>query len=162
MEKKARSLKTWGEALGPFLKISGLSRRMQEQKLLDSWDRAVGDAIAEKTRPVRVKNRILQVQVTNSVWMQQLQFMKGLIIKKLQENMRNDFLQDIRFYVGEIAPGERKKKEIDAQGPSTALSDTERKRMAKDLAGIRDPEMQEIMLRVFSKGLAAQKKRLNE
>jgi len=162
MEKKGRSLKTWAEALGPFLKISGLSRRMQEQKLLDSWDRVVGDAIVEETRPIRVKNRILQVKVTNSVWMQQLQFMKGLIIKKIQENMGNDFLQDIRFYIGEISPGERKKKETDAAGSSKALSDTERKRIDRDLSGIRDPEMQEIMLRVYSKGLAARKKRSNE
>jgi len=159
MEKKTRSPKTWRESVGPFLKISGLSRRIQEQKLLDSWDRAVGDAIAEKARPIRVKNRVLQVKVSNSVWMQQLQFMKGLMIQKLHEYTGNDFLQDLRFYVGEIDPLEGKKEEMAAHGQSAALSDTERKRIEKDLAAIRDPEMQEIMRRVYSKALAARKKR---
>jgi len=162
MEKKVRSPQAWGEALGHFLKVSGLSRRIQEQKLLDTWDRAVGNAIAEKTRPIRVRNRILQVKVINSVWMQQLQFMKGLIVKKLQEYMGNDFLQDIRFYIGEIEPVGIKKEEKKTHEQSRGLSDAERRRIEKELAGIRDPEMQEIISRAYAKGLTAQKKRLKE
>ncbi len=113
MEKGRKSTSTLGEVLEPFFKSSGLKRRIQEKKLLDSWEKAVGVAIAERTQPIGVKNRVLQVRVSSSVWMQQLQFMKGLILQKLHEQAGNHFLQDLRFFLGEMESsvgGKKRKK----------------------------------------------------
>ena len=165
MGKGRKNPSTLGEVLGHFLKSSGLKRRIQEQKLLDSWEKAVGLAIAERTQPIGVKNRVLQVRVSSSVWMQQLQFLKGLILEKLHEQPGNHFLQDVRFFLGEIESfvgGEEKKEEEKAGRPSFGLTAKERERIEKALSGIHDSEMREILSRVYSKGMAAEKNRGNK
>lgn len=151
-----------GEVLERSLRGSGLMRRVQEQKLLDSWGEVVGEVVARKAQPIRVKNRVLQVKVSNSVWMQQLQFMKGLIIEKLHGHLGKNLLEDVRFFMGEICPDEegiRKKKKEDPQTRAAGLNEEERERIAKEVAGVRDPEMRDILSKVFLKGLAAEKNR---
>ena len=164
MGKGRKSPSTLGEVLGPFLKSSGLKRRIQEKKLLDSWEKAVGVAIAERTQPMGVKNRVLQVRVSSSVWMQQLQFMKGLILKKLCEQTGIDHLQDVRFFLGEMESlvGGGKNKEEERGRSISGLTTEERERIEKALSGIDDCEMREILSRVYSKGLAAGKNRGNK
>ncbi len=145
-----------------FLIRSGLSRRIQEQKILDSWEKAVGEIVAERTQPMRVKNQVLQVKVSNSVWMQQLQFMKEMIIQRLHEEIKNNFLRDLRFFVGEIDLSERKgkeEKEEELKRQMPGLSEVEKGRIEKEVAAIRDPEIREIIARVFSKGLTVEKNR---
>ncbi len=164
MERGRKSPSTLGEVLEPFLKSSGLKRRIQEKKLLDSWEKAVGVGIAERAQPIGVKNRVLQVRVSSSVWMQQLQFMKGLILQKLHEHTGNHFLRDLRFFLGEMesSVGGEKKKEEEWGRPSSGLTAEERERIEKALSGIHDFEMREIFSRVYSRGLAASKKRGNK
>jgi len=165
MGKGRKNPSTLGEVLGHFLKSSGLKRRIQEQKILDSWEKAVGEAVAERTQPMGVKNRVLRVRVSSSVWMQQLQFMKGLILQKLHEQTGNHSLQDLRFFLGEMesSDGEVKKKEEEkGGGPSSGLTAEERERIEKALSGIHDSEMREILSRVYSKGMAAGKNRGNK
>jgi len=165
MGKIRKNPSTLGEVLGHFLKSSGLKRRIQEQRILDSWEKAVGGAVAERTQPMGVKNRVLQVRVSSSVWMQQLQFMKGLILQKLHEQTGNHFLQDLRFFLGEMEysdGGVKKKEEGEGGGSSSGLTAEERERIEKALSGIHDSEMREILSRVFSKGMGAGKSRWNK
>jgi len=164
MRRRVRNPPSLGEVLGNFFKRTGLSRKIQEQKILNSWEKAVGEAVAERTRPVSVKNRVLRVKVTNSVWMQELQFMKELIIQKLHEQTGKNFLQDLRFFIGEIEPSgvknENKKKEgALINGQSLGLTEEERERIERALSEIADPEMREILGRIYAKGLAARKSR---
>jgi hypothetical protein len=165
MRKRAKNPPSLGEVLGNFLRRSGLTRKIQEQKILNSWDKAVGEAIAERTQPVNVKNRVLRVKVTNSVWMQELQFMKDLIIKKLHEQIGENFLQDLRFFIGEVDPSEvgaKKKKKKEGgriNGEVGGLSEAEKERIGRALAEITDPEMREILERIYAKGLSAVKRR---
>lgn len=153
-----------GEVLGEFFKRTGMNRRIQEQKVLNCWEEAVGGGVAEKTQPVSVKNRVLRVKVVNSVWMQELQFMKELIMQKIHQQIGKNILQDLRFFIGEIEPlGEKdrnnRKEGAQVDRPSLGLTDAERKRIEKALSEITDPEMSEILGRIYAKGLAAGKGR---
>ena len=160
MRKNNKKPLSVGEVLENFLSRSGLKRRVQEQKILDSWERVVGKTVAERTEPIRVQNRVLQVKVDSSVWMQQLQFMKGLIIQKFQQQMGGNFLQDLRFFIGEMKPtaeGKREEKKQGMNGPTGAIKEEERKRIEKEVERVQDPEMREIISRVFIKGQAARR-----
>jgi len=162
MRKRYSKPTQLGEVLSHFLKKSGLNRKIQEQKILDVWEKAVGEAIAERTRPMEVKNRVLKVKINNTVWMQQLQFMKGLILQKIHEQTGDQFLRDIRFFIGEIEmPGREEKKEEtrEPKGEFKGLTPAERERIEKALLGLADPEMREILSRIYSKGMAAGKNR---
>jgi len=162
MRKGAKTPPSMGEVLGEFLRRTGINRKIQEQKILNSWEEAVGEGVAERTQPIRVKNRVLQVKVANSVWMQELQFMKELIMQKLHRQTGNDILQDLRFFIGEIEPSggkDRNKKKESAllNRLSSGLSEAEKERIDKALSGLTDPELREILGRIYARGLAAWK-----
>jgi len=153
-----------GEVLGEFFKRTGMNRRIQEQRILNCWEKAVGEGVAEKTQPVSVKNRVLQVKVVNSVWMQELQFMKRLIMQKLQQHTGSDILRDLRFFIGEIEPSRGKERNSKEEGSrmdeqSLILSETERERIDRALSEVSDPEVREILGRIYAKGVAAWKYR---
>jgi len=64
------------------------------------WDKTLGTTIAENARPAAFKGELLIVHVTNSPWMQQLQFLKKDIIQKLNSALGKNLVQEIRFKIG--------------------------------------------------------------
>jgi len=147
-----------GEVLESLFNRADLKERLADQRILDSWKKAVGRGIAEQTQPLRIQNRVLQVRVSNSVWMQQLQFMKGMILQKVREEAGVAGLADLRFFLGEV-------KEEDGEGgaetrekgePKTPeeLTESEKERIRKEVSALSDPEMRKIFETVFSRGLA--------
>ena len=148
-----------GEILSVYLNQPGLRSRMREQKILDVWDRIVGRAIAEVTQPGRVRNRVLQIRVINSVWMQELQFHKPLIIQKLNEFLGDPFVQDLRFVLGEREQELDPKREEGQGKKSRDLAEEERERIKKEVSRLPDPEMREVLSRLFAKALKTPRER---
>lgn len=67
------------------------------QQLLACWKRVVGDAVAQRTRPVGIQRDVLQVAVCNAVWAQNLGFERQHLLKKLNAEFAADPFSDIRF-----------------------------------------------------------------
>jgi hypothetical protein len=152
-----------GKILENCLCRAGLQQRIHEQRILDAWEPMVGKAIAEMTEPIRVRNRVLQVKVINSVWMHELQFRKKLIIQKLNEWAGDPGVQDLWFFIGEkgsgkAVPSEGGKNKRERQARD--LSREEKDRIEREVSHLDDPEMREILWRVFSKGLTCDKRRI--
>jgi len=162
MKKKLGKVDLLGDILKPFLSSSGLERKMEEQKVLDAWPKAVGEIIAEKTFPLRVRNRVLYVVVTNSVWLQELHFMKGIILQKMHRLVGDRHLQDLRFTFGEIEPSavHWKMEEKKRTPGEVNLNEEEKDRVERAVGGVSNPEIREILRRVYSKALAADRFRL--
>jgi hypothetical protein len=157
--RKAGKPSFLGEILSDFLDQPVLRSRMREQKILDGWDRVVGRAVAEVTQPGRVRNRVLQIRVTNSVWVQELQFHKPLIIQKLNEFLGAPFLKDLRFVLGEREPELGPKREEGQGKRSRELAEEEKERIAKEVSRLPDPEMREALFRLFAKSLKTPRER---
>lgn len=68
------------------------------------WRRAVGDRVADHTRPGRVVRGKLMVKVASSSWCAELSFLKGDILRKLSQ-LGHDY-SDLSFQVGEVLAGE--------------------------------------------------------
>jgi predicted nucleic acid-binding Zn ribbon protein len=148
-----------GDILNVYLNQPGLRSRMREQKILDGWDRVVGRPIAEVTQPGTVRNRVLQIRVINSVWMQELQFHKPLILQKLNEFLGDPFVQDLRFVLGEREPELGPKREEGQGKRSRELAEEEKERIAKEVSRLPDPEMREALFRLFAKSLKTPRER---
>ncbi|MCJ7773806.1 MAG: DUF721 domain-containing protein, partial [Desulfobacterales bacterium] len=69
-------------------------------KLWDLWEDAVGQTIAENTRPAAFKGKILVVYVSSSTWMQQLQFLKKDIIANVNKALGKELIEEIKFRIG--------------------------------------------------------------
>jgi len=144
-----------GDILSGYLNQPGLRSKMREQRILDAWDRVVGKAIAEVTQPARVRNRILQIRVINSVWMQELQFHKPFMIQKLNEFLGDAAVQDLRFVLGEREEKNPLKREDEERGRKAFrdLAREERERIEKAVSRLPDQEMREVLARLFAKAL---------
>ena len=68
----------------------------------DRRARAVGDALAEHTRPGRTRRGVLEVTVRNSTVMQELVFQKTELIQILTDRLPDAKISDLRFRVGVI------------------------------------------------------------
>ena len=71
-------------------------------KVWSLWDRAVGETISKHTRPEAFKGKLLLVNVTSSTWMHHLQFQKNTIIKKVNEALGKELVEEIKFKIGPI------------------------------------------------------------
>ena len=147
-----------GKILENYLTRAGMQQRIREEKIIDAWERMVGKAISEVTQPVRMRNGVLQVKVANSVWMHELQFHKKMIIQKLNGYIGNATVENLWFMIGEKEKGRERVDGGEVQEKAgrhaRALCQEEKERIEKGISHLLDPEMKEILLRVFSKGLA--------
>ena len=73
------------------------------------WKSAVGDVIAENTRPAAFKGRLLLVHAVSSAYIHQLQFLKAELIARLNEALGREVVGDIKFKIGPVDPPGKKR-----------------------------------------------------
>lgn len=91
----------FGTILSGLAKRLGLESRLLELRLQRDWGRIVGEPIASHTRPDQIRFKKLYLIVRNSVWMQQLTFLKPALLSKLHE-ANATIITDLTLRVGEI------------------------------------------------------------
>lgn len=66
------------------------------QRLLKVWAKVVGPAVANQTRPCSIYRDVLYVATSSSVWVQELQFKRRFLLKKINACLSIP-VTDIRF-----------------------------------------------------------------
>ena len=64
------------------------------------WDSVVGKKIARHARPSSIKKGVLLIKVTDSVWLQELEFMAETIKERLNSKLQREAIKKVRFKVG--------------------------------------------------------------
>ena len=72
------------------------SLKKERQRKFGFWEKAVGKKISEVAVPYRVKNEILLVKVSDSVWRFELTKRKEELLTKVNENTKTK-IKDIIF-----------------------------------------------------------------
>lgn len=70
---------------------------LKRHRLFEFWERAVGKEIAAQAQPKVIRGTVLWVEVTDSVWMQQLHLLKEHLRQVLNDRIGADGISDIRF-----------------------------------------------------------------
>ena len=99
------TLDSFGNILSGLSKRLGLESRLLELRLQRRWWGIVGEPMASHTWPAQIRFKKLYLIVRNSVWLQQLTFLKPALLAKLHADSGTEAVTDIVFRVGEI-PGE--------------------------------------------------------
>lgn len=102
MAKIKPPLERVGEVLENSLKRLDLAPRLDDYGVWPIWNDVVGSAIARNAQPEKIRHGTLFVKVSSPVWMQQLQFMKEMIVEKLNHRLERDAVKNIFFMVGRI------------------------------------------------------------
>ena len=84
-------------SIGAFLKSAGLEKGVKQNNAILIWDGVVGTTIAEKTSPEKVEHGVLTIKTENASWRQELLFKKGEIIKKLNQELGQKTIREIKF-----------------------------------------------------------------
>ena len=138
--------------ISDFSHSYGLEVRMLESYLKRDWAEIVGRPLAAHTRPDSIKFRKLWVSAENSVWLQQLVFLKPQLFEKIKALPQSSLISDMGFRVGEVphfskpgpAPTEEK------EPPPEILS------FAKEVtASIQNPKLRACLTRIITKSLSS-------
>ena len=92
--------------------------------------------------------------------MQQLQFLKGIILQKIKNQDEGQGIDDIKFYLGEIEKSQQEaaKKSI-CPVPWETLGREEKEKIEKEVEAVQDPEIRESLARLFARGIQARGRR---
>jgi predicted nucleic acid-binding Zn ribbon protein len=97
MIKRSRGPEQIGKILTKSLRNLRIDRRLKEESIVLNWSRIVGERIASKANPVKVRDSILFVRVDNASWRNELFFMKRKIIEEVNQSVPGNVIKDIVF-----------------------------------------------------------------
>src|SRR5687767_6690620 len=96
------SLDSFSIILSGLAKRLGLQTHLFEVRLQQQWREIIGEPVGSHTWPVQVRFKKLYLIVRNSVWLQQLTFLKPTLLAKVNEQAGSEQITHIAFRVGEI------------------------------------------------------------
>jgi len=124
-----------------------LEQRLEEAKIWQIWDRAVGSRLAAKAKPVRFNNGMLTVAVSSAPWMQQLNFMKRDITQRLNQMLGKELVREIYLKPGRPAATEQAER---PPGPTRReLTGEEREKIARASQEIGDEDLRRAFVRLM-------------
>ncbi|MDH4069295.1 MAG: DUF721 domain-containing protein [Ignavibacteria bacterium] len=87
-----------GSALQSLFRQLGMTKRIQQFDVLNSWESIVGEKIASVTTPRRIVNGVLFVDVKTASWRNELALRKNQILEKVRQHAGKKLVRDIRFH----------------------------------------------------------------
>ena len=100
------TFQTAGSILQAILAKKGLDKKIAQYNFIHSWKEIVGEEIAKRTRPLKIRGQCLLINAVNSVWAQELSFHQEVIVRKLQRYLSPDQkVTSVEFRVGEVEKG---------------------------------------------------------
>lgn len=110
-------LDSFGTILAGVAHRLGLESKLFEARLRRHWPEIVGEPIATHTRPDQIRFKKLYVFVHNSVWLQQLTFLKPVLLEKVNTMAGEALVTEIVLRIGEFSA------ERASSPPPSALED---------------------------------------
>jgi hypothetical protein len=151
MKERLKDLKT---ILGTMLRTMDSPPQREQFRVWDIWEEVVGPQIAGKTRPEALRNGVLVVSVTSSVWMQELSFMKQKILDRINQTLAPATIREIRFKLGDI---QQAGAGCDEE-PLPQLTEEEQEIIAQHTASIEDQGLRESLQKLFTASRRRKKK----
>lgn len=76
---------------------SELGRNLEEAKIWSKWAEIVPTPYTSKSFPLRVKNKVLFIEVENAVFMHKISYLKEEILENLLGVVSEETVENIRF-----------------------------------------------------------------
>lgn len=94
---KQHKLKSLRSTLNSLLKQYGLDVKIKQYEVFNVWQEAVGEHIAKVAIPQKIDRGVLIVKVEKPVWRNELVYMKGEIIEKVNKLLKEEIVKEIIF-----------------------------------------------------------------
>jgi len=162
--KRARSSPTGiGDVLRLTLKKYKLPVHMTDRGLAEAWSEAVGALISSYTAVENLKNKTLYVKVADSVWLQQLQFMKPEIGERLNRILGDGSVNRLHLSIG---PPQRRAARETSAAPNPlmkySLSERDRRMIEFCSSSVRDSDLGALLRRIMTKEVVRRRRMENK
>ena len=159
MKRSERAPMKKAERVGFLLKQilgqPGFGEQITRHQAWLIWDQLVGEQIAARARPLKLRKGILEVQVDHPVWMQQLQMMKPQILEKINTMIPNAGITDIYLRQSRNSQTYKAKKPHQAPEPppwtKIELNDIEKESIEEKLSPVKNSDLKNEMRRLFTR-----------
>ncbi len=133
-------------------KGSALALKLSEVRLQQEWEGLVGQTIAKHSYPESIRYKKLLLVADNSIWLQQLVFLKATILEAIHSILPDLALTDIILRIGSIP--EKRPTIIPAP-----LASSEPQTLPSPFATaltqqLNNPDLQNLLSRTITKALA--------
>ncbi len=148
-------LDSFGTILAGVAHRLGLESKLVEARLRRHWPEIVGEPIATHTRPDQIRFKKLYVFVHNSVWLQQLTFLKPVLLQKINSMAGETLVTEIVLRIGDVST-----EHASQPVPSTADAGTPQpsaellQEATLHTQGIQDQALREQLATVMAQALA--------
>lgn len=158
----SRDFSFLGDLVKSGIERVGLKGAVQEKAAADIWDEVVGEKTASVTRIEQIRDGIIYVNCRDSMWAQELHFLRPIIIRKLNEKLGAEIIKEIRlsgkgFKKDTIRKEEKPVSNKDSK--ETKLSAIELEKIAKAVEEIENPELAEKFAKALKSSRAIIKKK---
>jgi len=109
------------DVLKAWVKSKGLQQEFSQYTVLARWPAVVGERLAARTRPMKMEKGVLTVAVATSAWLNELNFMRGDLVARINQELGQGSVVGIRLVLGDVPlqdPAEN--DEVDAESPPSA------------------------------------------
>lgn len=135
--------------LGEMIQNRHWQDRFELHEVFNFWEKAVGKDIAKHATPAKFRGKVLWIEVSDSIWMQQLQFLKITLLTKVNKEFDSVAVEDIRF---QLKLPSREAAEVarpPSRRPGAAPTVEDAQRFEQNLEEIEDSDLKQAMLRCW-------------
>jgi len=75
---------------------------IEAYRVFSEWVEIVGQKVADHTRPVRLGDKLLYVEVDDHLWLAQLKYMKTDILRKIDRAIKPGLFKDLKFFLKSV------------------------------------------------------------
>lgn len=104
MSRRERPPKALQDLLGAAVGRPEILKTVRVIRAFRNWAEIVGEALEQKSRPVKFDHGVLIVHVVSSVWALEMRFLAEEIKRKLNEKLGEEAVREIRFLEGPLDP----------------------------------------------------------
>lgn len=95
MAAKKNNESTLKQAIEDMMRTSKLKGKLDEVKLLDSWEKVMGSVIAKYTQKIHIENRVLYIELKSAALREELSYGRAKMVKLLNEEAGGNVIDDI-------------------------------------------------------------------
>jgi hypothetical protein len=147
---------TAAEAIRAALDFHKIADRVRGERVLTEWTELVGPRIAQRTRPDKIADRVLWVEVASSAWLHELNLLKPQLLQGILERLGPPVLFDdlrLRLAGGRrgpaSAPPRGRQRVAPPPRPQVApATGAAREAIVREVAAVDDEELRELIARV--------------
>jgi predicted nucleic acid-binding Zn ribbon protein len=85
------------DAIEKFLKDFHLEEKLNETRLVGSWEKIAGKMIARHTKEIFVRDQVLYIKADSAALKQELTYMRSKLIEKLNKAAGAEVIVDIKL-----------------------------------------------------------------